>query len=188
MIKLMDLITEAKVHRLQVFTPGTGGKEHGNFKFDPSKFPVGDKVTGKLKAGFAMSCVNKPKGAFWTSGYRKSTKATDWSELKKRKYPTWRTGMGAVFEVVGNPKLLVISKDSDYTKALKKYGMGHLEDICGVAGKYILNWTAVAKDFDGFRITYKGARDFIPGVHDWESESTAWFNMSKLKFLGTTKV
>ena len=45
-----------------------------------------------------------------------------------------------------------------------------------------------AKDFDGFRITYKGSRDFIPGVHDWESESTAWFNMSKLKFLGTTKV
>ena len=96
--------------------------------------------------------------------------------------------MGAVFEVVGNPKLAVVRNNDDYAKLLKKYAMGHLEDICGVAGKYILNWGKVAKDYDGFRITYKGSRDFIPGVHDWETESTAWFNMSKLKFLGTTKV
>ena len=187
MIKLKDLITEAKVHRLQIFTPGTGGKEHGNFKFDPSKIPVGDKG-GKLKVVFAMSCVNKPKGAFWTSGYRESIQATDWSELKRKKYPQWRTGMGAVFEVVGNPKLAVVRNNDDYTKLLKKYAMGHLEDICGVAGKYILNWGKVANDYDGFRITFKGSRDYIPGVHDWETESTAWFNMSKLKFLGTTKV
>ena len=37
MIKLKDLLNEATVHRLQVFTPGTGGKSNGNFKFDPSK-------------------------------------------------------------------------------------------------------------------------------------------------------
>ena len=42
MIKLKDLLNEAKVHRLQIFTPGTGG----NMKFNPSKIP-----TGKLKIG-----------------------------------------------------------------------------------------------------------------------------------------
>ena len=60
--------------------------------------------------------------------------------------------------------------------------------MCGKAGEYYLNWYKLSQDFDGFRLTFKGSRDFIPGVHDWESESTAWFNMSKLKFLGTTKV
>ena len=186
MIKLKDLLNEASVHRLQIFTPGTGGKEHGNFKFDPSKIPVGDKG-GKLNAGFAMSCVNKPKGAFWTSGYRKSTQATDWSELKRKKYPQWRTGMGAVFEIVGSPKLCVINNNKDYDKVLKKY----INDVSGMGcagGQFYLNWHALAKDYDGFRITYRAARDYIPGIHDWETESTVWFNMSKLKFLGTTKV
>ena len=30
MIKLKDLITETKAHRLQIFTPGTGGKDSKN--------------------------------------------------------------------------------------------------------------------------------------------------------------
>ena len=186
MIKLKDILNEAKVHRLQVFTPGTGGKDYGNFKFDPSKFPVGDKG-GKLRVGIMMACVNKPNGAFWTSGYRKSTKATDWSELKRMKYPSWRTGMGAVFEIIGNPKLAVVNNQKDYDKLVKKYQNDTSDMGCG-GGQYYLNWHKLANDYEGFRLTFKASRNFIPGVHDWETESTAWFNMSKLKFLGTTKV
>ena len=55
--KLKDLLNEAKVHRLQIFTPGTGGKGAGNFKFNPSKIP-----TGKLRIGNQMACQNKPVG------------------------------------------------------------------------------------------------------------------------------
>ena len=36
MIKLKDILNEAKVHRLQIFTPGTGGKGAGNLKFNPA--------------------------------------------------------------------------------------------------------------------------------------------------------
>ena len=88
MIKLKDLITEAKVHRLQIFTPGTGG----NMKFNPSKIP-----TGKLRIGNQMACQNKPQGGFWTSGYREKIKSSDWEEWKRMKMPHWRSGMGAVF-------------------------------------------------------------------------------------------
>ena len=40
MIKLKDLITEAQLSKLQIFSPGTGGtlaKGQSNMKFDPSK-------------------------------------------------------------------------------------------------------------------------------------------------------
>ena len=181
MIKLRDLITEAKVHRLQIFTPGTGGKGT-NFKFNPKKIP-----RGKLKIGIMLACLNKPNGAFWTSGYREKIKASDWSEWKRMNQPSWRTGMGAVFEVVGNPKLAIVNNQKDYAKLLKKYP-NDFSKMCGKAGEYYLDWHNLAKHYDGFRLTYKGSRDFIPGVHEWDVESTAWFNMKHLNFLGTTKV
>jgi len=180
-IKLIDLLNESKVHRLQIFTPGTGGKGV-NFKFNPNKIP-----TGKLRVGMQMACQNKPKGGFWTSGYRKSIKGSDWSDWKRKNQPSWRTGMGAVFEVVGNPKLAIVRNNKDYKKLLKKYGMD-VSDMGCSGGEYYLNWHKLSKDYDGFRLTHKGSRDFIPGVHEWDVESTAWFNMKYLKFLGTTKV
>jgi len=182
MIKLMDLITEAKVHRLQVFTPGTGGKGSDNFKFNPNKIPQ-----GKLKVGMQMACQNKPKGGFWTSGYREKIKSTDWEEWKRMKQPEWKTGFGAVFKVVGNPKLAVVNNNKDYAKLIKKYGID-VSDMGCSGGQYYLQWHNIAKDYDGFRLTFKGSRDFIPGVHEWDVESTVWFNMKKLEFLGTTKV
>ena len=111
MIYLKDLLNEAKVHRLQIFTPGTGGKD--NMKFNPSKIP-----TGKLRIGNQMACQNKPQGGFWTSGYREKIKSSDWEEWKKMKMPHWRSGMGAVFEVVGNPKLAIVNNNKDYEKFL----------------------------------------------------------------------
>ena len=134
-----------------------------------------------------MACQNKPKGGFWTSGYRKSIKGSDWSDWKRKNQPSWRTGMGAVFQVKGSPKLAVVNNNKDYEKLLKKYGMD-LTDLCGGSGPYYLNWHLLAKDYDGFRLTFKGSRDFIPGVHEWDVESTVWFNMDKLEFIGTTKV
>ena len=41
MIKLIDLITEAQLSKYQIFSPGTGGKDFGNMKFNPSKIPTG---------------------------------------------------------------------------------------------------------------------------------------------------
>ena len=97
-----------------------------------------------------MACINKPKGAFWTSGYRKSTQATDWSELKRMKYPAWRTGMGAVFEIVGSPKIAKVRNQKDYDKLVKKYQNDTSDMGCG-GGEYYLNWYKLGKAYDGFR-------------------------------------
>ena len=103
------------------------------------------------------------------------------------KQPEWRTGMGAVFQVKGSPKLAVVNNNKDYEKVLTKYRMD-VSDMCGKAGEYYLNWYKLSKDFDGFRLTFKCSRGFIPGVHEWDVESIVWFNMDKLEFIGTTKV
>ena len=183
MIKLRDILNEVQLSKYQLWATGTGGRGAGRWEFDGKKLPK-----GKLKIYNPMSCGNKPAGAFWTSSYKQKFKGSAWTDFKKKEFPTWHSGMGAVFEVVGNPKLAVVNNNKDYEKLLKKYDASHYEEMgCG-GGKYYLNWHALSKKYDGFRLTFKGSRDFIPGVHEWDVESTVWFNMSKLKFLGTTKL
>ena len=56
MIKLKDILNEAKVHRLQIFTQGTGRKGAGNFKFNQSKI-----TTAKLRIFVSNKFKFKPK-------------------------------------------------------------------------------------------------------------------------------
>ena len=177
MIKLKDILNEAKVHRLQIFTPGTGGKGSGNFKFNPSKIP-----TGKLKVGIQMACQNKPKGGFWTSSYKQKFKGSHWTDYKKKKFPSWHSSMGAVFELKGSPKILKIRNHNDYMKVQKKFPMS----VECPSGELYLNWRKVSKVYDGVQLA--GSTMSIPMLGQWDVESTAWFNMKKLEFVGTTKV
>ena len=184
MLKLMDLISEAaQLSPYQIFSPGTGGKEHGNMKFNPNRIP-----TGQLKIysmyDFGGTCFNKPYGAFWTSSYKQKFKGSAWTDWKKKNQPTWRTGMGAVFEIQGSPKIAVVRNQKDYDKLVKKYQNDTSDMGCG-GGEYYLNWYKLSQDYDAFQLA---KYSFIPGIHDWDVESTVWFNMKKLKFVGTTKV
>ena len=177
MIKLKDLLNEARVTPYQIFVTGTGGPH--NFKFNPKKVP-----TGRLKIGSQMACQNKPMGGFWTSSYREKTKDTEWSEFTRTKLPYWHSGMGAVFKVVGSPKIAVVRNQKDYDKLVKKY-QHDTSDMGCPAGDQYLNWYKMSRDYDAFQLA---KYSFIPGIHDWDVESTVWFNMKKLKFVGTTKV
>ena len=184
MIKLIDLISEAaQLSKYQIFSPGTGGKTASGWKFDPNKVP-----TGQLKVysayDFGGRCFNKPHGTFWTSSYKQKYKGSEWTDYKKKKWPDWHSSMGAVFELTGSPKILRIRSQKDYDKAVKKYGIDTSDMGCG-GGQYYLKWHEIAKHYDGFQLA---STKFIPGVHEWDVESTVWFNMKKLKFVGTTKV
>ena len=184
MIKLKDLITEAQLSKLQIFSPGTGGKHHTNWKFDPNKVP-----TGRLRIGNQMACSNKPNGAFWTSSYKQKFKGSDWTDFKKKKFPHWHTGMGAVFEIKGSPKILKIKSHNDYMKIQKKFPYKKMDKHrdgrtdCP-SGELYLDWEKVSKMYDGLQLAGK----YVPKLGQWDVESTAWFNMKKLEFVGTTKV
>ena len=122
MIKLKDLLFEAQLSKLQIFSPGTGGVSSQGWKFDPNKVP-----TGRLDVSSAVQyggrCFNKPQGVFWTSSYKQKFKGSAWTDFKKKKFPNWHTGMGAVFELKGSPKILKIRNHKDYMKIQKKFPM-----------------------------------------------------------------
>ena len=173
----MDLLNEAaQLSKYQIFAPGTGGD---NFKFDPNKVP-----TGKLRVGMQMACQNKPKGGFWTSSYKQKFKGSHWTDYKKKKFPSWHSSMGAVFEIKGSPKIAKVRNNKDYEKLLKKYPNDTSDMGCG-GGEFYLNWYKLSQDYDAFQLA---KYSFIPGIHEWDVESTVWFNMKKLKFVGTIKV
>ena len=177
MIKLKDLLNEARLTPYQIFVTGTGGDK--NFKFNPKKVP-----TGRLKVGSQMACQNKPVVGFWTSSYREKTKDTEWSEFTRTKIPHWHSGMGAVFKVVGSPKIAVVRNQKDYDKLVKKY-QHDTSDMGCPAGDQYLNWHELAKYYDGYHFAMSGKGPI--GHLDWDVESVAWFNMSQLNFVGTIK-
>ena len=182
--KLKDLITEVQLSKLQIFSPGTGGtfsKGQSNMKFDPSKVP-----TGRLNVysiyDMGGQCFNKPYGVFWTSSYKQKFKGTAWTDFKKKEFPTWHSGMGAVFEIKGSPKILKIKSHNDYMKIQKKFPMR----VECPSGELYLNWRKLSTKYDGFQ--FAGSKYSVPLLGQWDVESTAWFNMKKLEFVGTTKI
>ena len=184
MIKLKDLLFEAQLSKLQIFSPGTGGtlaRGQSNMKFDPSKVPTG-RLNVSSVVQYGGQCFNKPTGVFWTSSYKQKFKGTAWTDFKKKEFPAWHSGMGAVFQIKGSPKILKIKSHDDYLKIQKKFPMR----VECPSGDLYLNWGKLSKKYDGFQLA--GSTDLIPMLGQWDVESTAWFNMKKLKFVGTTKV
>jgi len=182
MIYLMDILNEIQLSKYQIFSPGTGGKEFGNMKFDPTKIPTKLNISSMVQYG--GQCINKPTGAFWTSSYKQKFKGSAWTSHKKMKFPTWHTSMGAVFEIKGSPKILKIRSHNDYMKVQKKAKLD-ASNKCG-AGDMYMDWKKVSKMFDGVQLA--GSIMSIPMLGQWDVESTCWFNMKKLEFVGTTKV
>ena len=54
------------------------------------------------------------------------------------------------------------------------------------SGDLYLDWGKLSKKYDGFQ--FAGSKYSAPLLGQWDVESTVWFNMSKLEFIGTTKV
>ena len=185
MIKLKDLLNEAQLSKYQIFAPGTGGLDKGsaNMRFSPEKVP-----RGRLKV-YSMfevngNCFNKPWGVFWTSSYKQKFKGSAWTDFKKKRFPKWHSSMGAVFELQSGAKILKIKSHNDYMKIQKKFPLD-ASSKCG-AGDMYMDWGKLSKKYDGFQLA--GSTMSIPMLGQWDVESTAWFNMRKLKFVGTTKV
>ena len=183
MIYLMDILNEAQLSKYQIFSPGTGGKEFGNMKFDPTKLP--NKLNVASAAQYGGQCFNKPTGAFWTSSYKQKFKGSAWTDFKKKKFPSWHSSMGAVFQLKGSPKVLKIRNHNDYMKIQKKFPLDASKRDCP-SGELYLDWGKLSKKYDGLQLA--GSTDYIPMLGQWDVESTAWFNMKKLEFVGTTKV
>ena len=180
MIKLKDLLNEAQLSKYQIFAPGTGGREFGNLKFNPTKIPSGRlPILNMIRY---RNCINKPYNAFWTSSYKEKYKGSEWTDYKKKKFPDWHSSMGAVFKVKSGAKILKIRNHKDYMKIQKKLPMR----VECPSGELYLNWQKVSKKYDVFQ--FAGSKYSARLLGQLDVESNVWFNMSKLEFIGTTKV
>ena len=178
MIKLKDLITEAQLSKYQIFSPGTGGS---TYDFVWKKVPKVNDIRIYNMYDARGKCINKPYGSFWTSSYKEKYKGSEWTDYKKKKFPDWHSSMGAVFKVKSGAKILKIRNHKDYMKIQKKFPMR----VECPSGELYLNWGKVSKKYDAVQLTNT---DYVPMLGQWDVESTAWFNMKKLEFVGTTKV
>ena len=132
-------------------------------EFDESRLPK-----GKLKITNGDDELDKPMGAFWTSSLKGGK--TDWISWCQTNSPRYVENTGGLFEPKG-AKVLTIKTWWDYQDLLKIYGRvvrWGKEDIV------VLDWVAIAKDYDGVNSR---------AIDKWDAESTAWFDMNKLKFL-----
>ena len=192
MIKLKDLITEgAQLSKYQIFSPGTGGTSTHDFKW--KKVPKPGQIRIYNMYDVNGHCINKPYGSFWTSSYKEKYKGSEWTDWKKKKQPSWVSGFGAVFEVQSGAKILKIKSHNDYMKIQKKYpfklrDFGYEDEFSNKcpSGDLYVDWPSIAKKYDGLQLA--GSSMMIPMLGQWDVESTAWFKMKKLKFVGTAKV
>ena len=161
MIKLKDLLFEVKD---QLFAP--------RGKFDVSKLPKG-RLRIKNDTG-----RNKPEGAFWTSSW--TGRGSGWADWTKTDMPDWSSNKGVVFNVKG-AKVLTIDDDKDYEKTYDKFPI----ETRNPNEKY-LDWAKISKKYDGVNIG--GRALWNTNLKWWDVESSAWFNMSKLKLKGSVTV
>ena len=172
----------------QMFSPsGVWGNPK---KVDPSLFPKGREHVAHTRLHKPKTFMNKPYGgAFWTSSLARRS-SSDWIEwcIRGSSPKDWPEEV-AIFEVNPNARILNLNNLVEYTGALRKYGVLDLD----VRGFRQLNWDKIKHDYDG--ATCKPGYDpldldrpHIVCPATWDVESTVWFNMDALKFLGTKDI
>ena len=108
------------------------------------------------------------------------TLSSGWAEWTKWEMPDWNSGDGVVFEVK-SAKLYTINNKKDYEKLREKFPY----ESKSYGGENFLDWPKLSKKYDGINVKNPYAHQ---ALHAWDVESTAWFNMKPLKFIGTVAI
>lgn len=83
-----------------------------------------------------------------------------------------------LLKVDPSARIQEVNSRDEYLELVDKFGTNPL--VGGLWGYKNLNFDAVAKEFDGFRITRKGLYA-VAGLSDgWDVEQTVWFNNAVL--------
>jgi hypothetical protein len=158
MIKLKDLLFEFKN---QLFTPRGG-------QIDLTKIPK-----GKLRIS-SWEHINKPKNAFWTSTH--NARGSDWIDFARYGFDWGDKMVSALLLKSTGGKILHIKSDRDYEKAYEKFP----RDIThGRIENKWLDWKSLSKKYDAVHISNSAL--YNDNLWGWDVDSTAWFNMGKLK-------
>jgi len=76
-----------------------------------------------------------------------------------------------ILKVDPSAKVQEVNSGAEYMELFRKYGKNPLNH-----STYALNFDAIAKEFDGFRITRDGYYDVRDISYGWDVEQCVWFN------------
>jgi hypothetical protein len=146
----------------------------------------------------------KPSGFYTSTAVEKFKRLkSDWrGYMYHENYGS--VGCILLLKVSPSAKIAEINNTQDYMELLKKYGVNPLTekkfDLSKAADperlkalmsmpsyrppeNYNLNFDAIAKDFDGFRITRSGVSAIQSISSGWDVEQTVWFNTKVLQII-----
>ena len=120
---------------------------------------------------------SKPFGFYTSSAYKMEQKlSSEWADFMRNE----RFGkFGSIILLKVNPtaRIAIVENYDDYKELMDQYGLN--PQGWGES----LNFDNLAKDFDGFRITYDGYRQIERLSPGWDVEQTVWFNNKALTLI-----
>lgn len=152
---------------LQVFVPREG-------TFDPTQPLTIARVRARNGAGKPIG-----PGLFWTSSLtakekRQTSGWLDWCQSDAQK---WITPKAGIYEVKPGAAVASVDTRDDYLAVQSRYPQ------TGADGEGLIDWAALAQDYDGFHVTSDGAWSVMGEGRSgakWDVEQTVWFNAANV--------
>jgi hypothetical protein len=160
----------AETMELQVLQLPSGQKFDPNFK---------DKCVGPWSTSLMNNkplCSNGQQ-PLWTSSYDWWEQKTDWLRYCERNFKDAIGEQAVFFEVAPNARILRAYDYEDYDTIWELYP-NTTQKAFSMGTQKLLDYNAIAAEYDGFHVT-SDARS-ASELHDWDAESTVWFNTKVL--------
>lgn len=146
-----------------------------------SPYPVQQTLNNITISPRRLTAVNrnhtKPKGLYTSSAIEIGNKLrSDWYGFMNSEQ-FGKAECIIVLKVDPSAKVQEVNSREEYLELVEKYGTNPLG---GAWGNKSLNFDAIAKEFDGFRITRKGYYAVEDLSYGWDVEQTVWFNNAVL--------
>lgn len=119
----------------------------------------------------------KPKGGLWTSTYSE-TEGSAWVRRCAEGMPEWLTENCYLIEIGAGAKVYEVDSYEDLARLRRRYPDRKSPFKVFVAFKEFVDWTKVARDYDGVHLTEHGQRATRftePSLYGWDVECTVWF-------------
>ena len=146
-----------------------------------SPYPIQQTLNNITIRPTRMTSVNrnhtKPKGLYTSSAVKVGKLLqSDWYGFMNSEQ-FGHAECIVLLKVNPSAKIQEVNSRDEYLELVDKFGTNPLG---GLWGNKSLNFDAIAKEFDGFRITRKGYYAVEDLSYGWDVEQTVWFNNAVL--------
>lgn len=148
----------------------------------PDDFETDPRDLKRCSKVLTYPTSNKPSSSgemclLWTSTL--TSKTSGWLEWCAYEYPVMMGERAAIYSVKPGAKVYDINSAEAYDELYARYPFPY-EKAKGARHYRLLDWGKVAEEYDAVRVSEAGLA--VPELDGWSSESTVWFDATKLSF------